>query len=67
MQLISIVIHIITQLKGNQLIWNETYINSRKEINNEDPIFKIGNIVRISKNNISAEGYVPNWSVGFYD
>ena len=25
------------------------YIDSSKEINNEDPIFKIGDIVRISK------------------
>ena len=39
------------------------YINSSKEINDEDPKFKIGDIVRISKNkNIFAKGYVPNWS-----
>ena len=40
-----------------------TYINSRKEINNKDPKFKIGDIIRISKyKNIFAEGYIPNWS-----
>ena len=40
-----------------------TYIGSSKEINNEDPKFKIGDIVRISKyKNIFAKGYVPNWS-----
>ena len=38
-----------------------TYINSSKEINDEDPIFKIGDIVRILKyKNIFAKGYVPN-------
>ena len=40
-----------------------TYIDSSKEINDEDPKFKIGGIVRISKyKNIFAKGYVPNWS-----
>ena len=39
------------------------YLNSGKEINNKDPKFKIGDIVRISKyKNIFAKGYVPNWS-----
>ena len=42
---------------------SNTYVDSRKEINDEDPEFKIGDIVRISKyKNISAKGYVPNWS-----
>ena len=37
--------------------------DSSKEINNKDPKFKIGNIVRISKyKNIFAKSYVPNWS-----
>ena len=40
-----------------------TYIDSSKEINNENPKFKIGDIFRISKfKNIFAKGYVPNWS-----
>ena len=40
-----------------------TYIDSSKEISNEDPKFKIGDIVRILKyKNISAKGYIPNWS-----
>ena len=40
-----------------------TYIESSKEINYEDPKFKIGDIVRISTyKNIFAKGYVPNWS-----
>ena len=35
-----------------------------KEINDEDPKFKIGDIVRTSKcKNVFANGYVPNWSV----
>ena len=40
---------------------SSTYINSSKEINDEDPKFKIGDIYRISKyENIFAKGYVPN-------
>ena len=37
------------------------YIGWSKEINNKDPKFKIGDIVRISKHkNIFAKDYVPN-------
>ena len=40
-----------------------TYINFSKEINDKNPKFKIGDIIRISKyRNIFAKGYVPNWS-----
>ena len=40
-----------------------TYVDANKEINIEDPKFKIGDIVGISKDeNIFAQGYVPNWS-----
>ena len=39
------------------------YLNSGKEINNKDPKFKIGDIVRISKyKNIFGKRYVPIWS-----
>ena len=42
---------------------SNTYIGSSKEINNEDPEFKIGFIVIKSKNkNIFAKGYTPSWS-----
>ena len=42
---------------------DNTYINTSKEINNEDPKFKVGDHVRISKyKNIFAKGYMPNWS-----
>ena len=42
---------------------SNTYIDSSKEINNKNPKFKIGDIVRISNNkNIFAKGYTPNWS-----
>ena len=38
---------------------SSTYINSSKEINDKDPKFKIGDIVRISQyKNIFAKGYV---------
>ena len=40
-----------------------TYIDSSKEINDEDPKFKIGDIIRISKyKSIFAKDYVPDWS-----
>ena len=40
---------------------SSTYIHSCKEINDKDPKFKIGDIVRISKyKNIFAKGYVQN-------
>ena len=40
-----------------------TYIDSSKEINYQDPKFKIGDIARISKyKNIFVKRYVPHWS-----
>ena len=40
-----------------------TFIDSSKEINDEDPKFETGDIVGISKyNNVLAKGYVVNWS-----
>ena len=39
------------------------YIYFKKEVNDKNPKFKIGDHVRISKNkNIFAKGYMPNWS-----
>ena len=38
-------------------------LHSKKEVNNKDPKFKVGDHVRISKyKNIFAKGYTPNWS-----
>ena len=43
-----------------------TYIESSTEINYQDPKFKIGYFVTISKYiNIFAKGYFPNWSEEF--
>ena len=40
---------------------SSTYIDHSNGINDEDPKFKIDDIVRISKyKNIFAKGYVPN-------
>ena len=40
-----------------------TYIDFEKEVNDEDPKFKVGDHVRICKyKNIFAKGYMPNWS-----
>ena len=42
---------------------DNTYVDSKKEVNDKDPKFKVGDHVRISKyKNISAKGYTPNWS-----
>ena len=44
-------------------IQDDTYIDFKKEVNNKDPKFKVGDHVRISKyKNIFAKGYTPNWS-----
>ena len=42
---------------------DNTYIDFEKEVNDKDPIFKVGDRVRIFKyKNIFAKGYTPNWS-----
>ena len=42
---------------------DNTYIDSGKEVHDNDPKFKVGDHVRISKyKNIFAKGYTPNWS-----
>ena len=42
---------------------SSAYIDSSKEINDEDFKFKIGDIVRISKyKNVFTKDYIPNWS-----
>ena len=42
---------------------DNTYIDFSKEVNDNDPKFKVRDHVRISKyKNIFAKGYTPNWS-----
>ena len=42
---------------------DNTYIEFKKEVNDKDPKFKVGDHVRISKyKNIFSKGYTPNWS-----
>ena len=42
---------------------DNAYFDFDKEVNNNDPKFKVDNHVRISKyENIFAKGYTPNWS-----
>ena len=41
---------------------DNTYTDFKKEVNDKDPKFKVGDHVRISKyKNIFAKGYTPNW------
>ena len=40
---------------------DNTYIDFKKEVNDKDPKFKVGDYVKISKyKNIFAKGYTPN-------
>ena len=42
---------------------DNAYVDSKKEVNDKDPKFKVGVQIRISKyKNIFAKGYTPNWS-----
>ena len=42
---------------------DDTYTDFKKEVNDKDPKFKVGDHVRISKyKNVFAKGYMPNWS-----
>ena len=42
---------------------DNTYIDFKKEVNDKNPKFKVGDHVRISKyKNIFAKAYIPNWS-----
>ena len=42
---------------------DNTYVDSKKEVNDKDPKFKVGDHVRFSKyKNIFGKGYTPNWS-----
>ena len=42
---------------------DNTYIYFKKEVNDKNPKFKVGDHVRISKDkNIFTKGYMPNWS-----
>ena len=42
---------------------DNTYIDFKKEVDDKNPKFKVGDQVRISKyKNIFAKGYMANWS-----
>ena len=44
-------------------IKDNTHIDFKKEVNEKNPKFKVGDHVRISKyKNNFAKGYMPNWS-----
>ena len=41
---------------------DNTYIDFKKEVNDKDPKFKVGDHIRISRyKNILAKGYTLNW------
>ena len=54
--------HRATKLKPTD-VKDNTYIDFGKEVNDNDPKFRVGDHVRRSKyKNIFAKGYTPNWS-----
>ena len=54
--------HRITKMKPID-VKDNTYIDFGKEVNDNDPKFKVGDHGRISKyKNIFAKGYIPIWS-----
>ena len=54
--------HTSTKMKPLD-VKDNTYIHFKKEVNDKDPKFKVGDQVRISKyKDIFTKGYMPNWS-----
>ena len=54
--------HKTIKMKSND-VKDNTYIDFGKEVNDNDPKFKVGHHMRISKyKSIFAKGYTPNWS-----
>ena len=54
--------HRTTKMKPAD-VKDNTYIDFGKEVNDNDPKFKVGDHVRISKyKNIFSKGFTPNWS-----
>ena len=59
----SIIIHNRTIKMKPVDVKDNTYVDSKKEVNDKDPKVKVGDCVRISKyKNTFAKGYTPNWS-----
>ena len=60
-QLINVIIYHSTIKMRPINVKSSSYVDTSKEINEKDPKFKIGHIVRISKyKNIFTKGYVLN-------
>ena len=54
--------HTSTEVKPID-VKDNTYIDFKKEVNDKNPKFKVGDYVSISKyKDIFAKGYMPNWS-----
>ena len=52
----------LVDVKDNKYV-DSMELHSKKEVNDKDPKFKVGDRVRISKyKNIFSKGYTPNWS-----
>ena len=60
--------NIYTSIKMKPIdVKDNTYINFKKEVNDKNLKFKVGDHVRISKyKNILAKGCIPNWSAEIF-
>ena len=55
-------IHITIKMKSID-VKDNTYVDWKKEVNDKNPKFKVGDHVRVSNyKNIFAKGCTPNWS-----
>ena len=55
-------IHRTIKMKPIDVV-SDSYAEYKEDFNKEDPKFKVGDHVRISKyKNVFAKGYTPNWS-----
>ena len=62
----NIIYHRTTKMKPVD-VKQCTYLDSSAETNDQNPKFKIGDIVRVSNyKNIFSIGCVPNWSEGVF-
>ena len=57
------IVHKYNNKKHRTIKMKPIDVKDSKEVNDNDPKFKVGDHVRISKyKNIFAKGYTPNWS-----
>ena len=55
--------HKTIKMKPLEMVGDDSFAEYNEESNEKDPIFKVGDHVRIPKSkNVFSKGYIPNWS-----